>query len=202
MYVNDELRDEIYRAIDEKYDCYSIDEEFKYITYPEVEEYRYAIGDYGTVYDIKRGKIVAQMIVNKYLRVGLSVGDTRKQFSVHRLVAWEFVEGFNVESGRHVVNHIDAFKLNNSAYNLEWCTYQENMIHAFNHDGAYSAKRGLKKKDVKRICTLFEQGYSMIEVFRIINGLYRKADDEKMYKVINRIHTRTYYRNISKHYEW
>lgn len=203
MYVENDLKERIYNALSNTYDMYMNCEDFKYITYPEVKSYRYAIGDFGTVYDIKRDCFVAQCMVNKYLRVGLEIeAGGRKQFSVHRLVAWEFNEGYDEESGNTVVNHIDSHKTNNSAYNLEWCTYSHNSTHAFNNDYTYSAKRGLSKKEVKRICELFEDGYKVIEVFRIISGLRYKSDDEKLYKKIVRIHTRTYYNNVSKNYKW
>lgn len=72
-----------------------------------------------------------------YKRINLYICGKRKNFFVHRLVALEFVEGF--EEGL-TVNHIDGNKLNNSYQNLEWVTSGENQKHAY--------KTGLKKARV------------------------------------------------------
>lgn len=63
-----------------------------------------------------------------YIKVRLHKDGVRKEFSLHRIVAFSFV--LNLQSKKEV-NHIDGNKLNNSASNLEWCTRSENMKHAF-----------------------------------------------------------------------
>ena len=47
---------------------------------------------------------------------------------IHRLVADSFFDG---DHKRLDVNHIDGNKANNNLTNLEWCTRQENIKHAF-----------------------------------------------------------------------
>ena len=180
-----------------------IDEEFKYITYPRVKENKYVISNYSTIINLEKKIIMKQSESNGYLGLTLSKQEGGIfRVSVHRLVAWEFSEGYDEESNRTYVNHKDSFRLNNNAENLEWCTAQENSIHGFNNDVTYSAKRDLSRSEVEYICKLFQDGYSMIEVYRKITGCQKKSDNMKMYKVINRIHTRTYYRNVSKNYTW
>ena len=56
-----------------------------------------------------------------------------KAHQVHRLVAKCFLHN---EDNKPQVNHKDGNKLNNSVGNLEWCTNEENMRHAY--------KNGLK----------------------------------------------------------
>lgn len=52
-----------------------------------------------------------------YLQVELHKNGKRKMFTVHRLVAMAFVDGYEV--GKEV-NHIDENKQNNVSTNLEW----------------------------------------------------------------------------------
>ena len=74
-------------------------------------------------------RILSDRIDNKgYKSCCLFKDGKRKYMSVHRLVAFNFID--NPEN-KPCVNHIDGNKLNNNFENLEWCTYQENTQHAF-----------------------------------------------------------------------
>lgn len=63
-----------------------------------------------------------------YKFVVLCKGNNQKNFRVHRLVADAFIPNPN---NHKIVNHKDGNKQNNICDNLEWCTYSENLIHAY-----------------------------------------------------------------------
>jgi hypothetical protein len=67
---------------------------------------------------------------NGYSQVEFHKNGERKMFTVHRLVALSFVEGY--EDGL-VVNHKDEDKQNNCLENLEWCTTSENVLYSLPH---------------------------------------------------------------------
>lgn len=67
-----------------------------------------------------------QLWVNGYQFVCLSKKGIVKQFSIHRLVAIHFVEGY---SKILEVNHINEIKTDNNFKNLEWVTKHHNLNH-------------------------------------------------------------------------
>lgn len=68
-----------------------------------------------------------------------------KCVKIHILVAKAFIP--NLENKPHI-NHIDGNKQNNIVTNLEWCTNQENIIHAYKL-GLNKSKRGEQNKQAK-----------------------------------------------------
>jgi hypothetical protein len=73
----------------------------------------------------RNGKVRIQFTNSEgYLRVVFWKQGIEKNYSVHRLVALCFVDGY---TENYQVNHIDENKLNNNADNLEWVTASYNM---------------------------------------------------------------------------
>ena len=90
----------------------------------------YLVSNTGEIKGVKTGKIRKKNINHEgYYFVCISLGsrDNKPLIKIHRAVAETFLD--NKES-YPVINHKDGNKLNNNLDNLEFCTYQDNSIHA------------------------------------------------------------------------
>lgn len=96
-----------------------------------VYDYRglYMVSSHGRVKSLKKNQM-KQLNKNKggYLYVPLYKGTKQKNFLIHRLVAFMFIENSDVEN-KVQINHIDEDKENNHISNLEWVTPKENVNH-------------------------------------------------------------------------
>ena len=82
---------------------------------------------------------------NGYQLVHLCDHGKFKEYSIHRLVAMQFIPNL---LNKPTVNHKDGNKSNNRVDNLEWATYQEQAIHARD---SLKAKFGHNKIAIKGI---------------------------------------------------
>lgn len=130
----------------------------------------------------KKNHIIKPFINNKgYVLVRLWNNNKAVSKLVHRLVAETFIPKIE---GKCEVNHIDGDKTNNNVDNLEWCTRQENNIHA-KLLGAkqYSSEfRGIKIAQYDINNTLIKVYPSLREAGKAVNGDHgniKKACEKK-----------------------
>ncbi|EON7637067.1 TPA: HNH endonuclease [Escherichia coli] len=126
------------------------------------EEY-FQVSNKGRIFSKRTNKILA-LGVNKK---GYSVLSTRiggrngvcKCFRVHILVANAFIPN---PHNKPIVNHKDGNKLNNEDWNLEWSTYSDNTLHAYDNGliislkGTELVQSKLTEEDVRYIRSVYK----------------------------------------------
>ncbi len=103
---------------------------------PNFEDYE--ISNFGRLKSRRRGSnILMSPSIDRYgyRKVMLSKNGKPHHFMIHRLVAMTFIPN---SRGVNQINHRNGNKLCNHVDNLEWCTAQENILHA--------VETGLKKR--------------------------------------------------------
>ena len=93
-----------------------------------------------------------------------------KFWFVHRLVASLFIEN---KLNKEQVNHIDGNKLNNFVGNLEWCTNEENMKHAYK-TGLQLNDFGEKARNFKYLFNCTEKPHLGDRTSMFFADLFRK----------------------------
>lgn len=102
----------------------------------------------GNTFRTRKGKILSTAKMrNGYLRVEMSKNANHKLNLVHRLVAQAFIPNPN---NYEQVNHKDGNKENNNVSNLEWCSCEDNMKHAWENK-LYKGRKVAQYKDGKLI---------------------------------------------------
>ena len=201
------------------------DEEYKNVTYPGIKSGLYQISSWGNIRRINPDGsykyLNPSISSNGYLHIGLCTNIRKKYMYVciHRLVAWEFCEGYDIEMNKTHVNHINSNKLQNYYENLEWVTVSENMIHAFkygnkryvyhnNNSGPRPSIRGEKnpnsKFDIKlieEICGLISKGYGNTYIYNN-TSLNTVTNFSNGNSLIKRIKSRKSWTGISSKYSW
>lgn len=124
----------------------------------------------------KKEKLLKLIVDGKgYLNVNLCKNKIPKKFLVHRLLMLTFNPEQNFEGAQ--VNHIDGNTSNTNLDNLEWCTQNHNMKHAYNNGlkislkGEKNGKSKLTEIQVRKIRTDYE------------NKCFTKSELAKMFNV-------------------
>lgn len=77
----------------------------------------------------KEGQLLSPYLgKDNYYKVTLSKNGISKKERLHRLIAMAFLPN---PLNKPFINHINGNKQDNNFENLEWCTAQENIIHAY-----------------------------------------------------------------------
>lgn len=138
----------------------------------------YLVSNLGRVKNIKSGRILKPLLYKGYYSVNLvtqSKGNVNKTMKVHRLVMQAFKNDDYFE-GAHI-NHINGIKTDNKVDNLEWCTIQENISHAFESGlnpnfiryGEEHKSSKLKQSDIEKIKESYEKLKNYTQVGKIFN---------------------------------
>ena len=89
----------------------------------------YQIDENGNVYSFYKNRFLKPAPTSwGYLTVELFKNGKGKTHKIHRMVAEAFIP--NIDN-KPLINHKDGNKQNNHFKNLEWCTYSENLKHAW-----------------------------------------------------------------------
>jgi len=102
----------------------------------------YMVSNVGRIKSLKYDKermLIPVLHPNGYYRISISKNGTSKLFLLHRLVAIAFLQN---KKNHKCVNHKNGVKTDNSVENLEWCSYSENIKHAFEKLGKISVNKG------------------------------------------------------------
>ena len=134
-----------------------------WLTVPDFTNYE--VSCYGRVRNKITGHILSPGICRGYPQVTLYDGARHWNTTIHRLVADTFYDG---DHQGLEVNHIDGDKKNNCIWNLEWCTREENIKHAW-ENGLYKPSPNFPTKRV-RIVETDETFDSLTECAKSIDG--------------------------------
>ena len=99
----------------------------------------YEVSSFGNIRNKKTGLFLKSRLKKDYAVISLRKTGNRKiyNFFVHQIVAQNFILNPNKFSE---INHIDGNKHNNKIDNIEWCSRNINMQHAYNN-GLISYKK-------------------------------------------------------------
>ena len=168
---------------------------------PGIQPY-YEVSNYGRIYNKMTNTYIPQRydeFIYNIVSLGFTNG-TRRNFEVHRVIALIFVyNGPDFDYSKDV-NHKDGIKGHNWAWNLEWVTHKENLIHCINSGlmplGEDRQNSVFTNQQVEQICELISIGKTNKEIENIMQ-LY----DHNVPTLIQNIKNGHCWKHISKKYD-
>lgn len=113
----------------------------------------YQVSNLGNIRNNKSKKILKDRFRKDYKCVVLYKNKIGKCFSVHRIVAIEFLENLN---NHEFVNHINKNKNDNRICNLEWVNIRENISHLYNKN--FPTGVSIKKNSNRYVAQIYING--------------------------------------------
>lgn len=155
--------------LEEWRDIFTFEEQYRVSSFGRIKS---LLRVYYAGHSNKQAKIAPEKICKQvqdkrgYCRVSLSSNSYDKLYSVHRLVAEEFIP--NPER-KKTVNHKKGVKTDNRVHQIEWNTYKENNDHALNTGiprGFITDKTVNQKLPLDKIIYIFNSNKSGVELAR------------------------------------
>lgn len=136
------------------------------------------VSNYGQIKNLVTGHTYTQLVNRQgYHMVNINFKDKRGRrcYMVQRAVCETFFGYYDDVERFLEANHISGNKSDNSIYNLEWLTRQENLQHArenklFKRNTAELGYCKYTEKDIDNIKKLRENGLSYTSIAKMYNG--------------------------------
>lgn len=184
---------------------------YRKVTYPKVFPNMYLIASDGScvINTLTGTSMNYYPDKDGYFRVTLrSMKKKSINIGVHRLVAWEYCEGYDEETTNQV-DHIDGVKTHNDYTNLEWVTSGENTRRAEklglrNSRGENNATAKYTNAEIDAYCRRLASGESIMSIIRDEAGdpMARACDHRALYVLLYKLQHKQLWPDISTKYEY
>lgn len=171
------------------------DEQWKMLDCDAYAKDRYMVSSWGRIFDVNHFHYPYSRLCDKgYVVIAIEYNDakTRKQnkqlthtsVRIHRLIGIAFIDN---PLNKETINHIDLDKRNNTVYNLEWMTNEENVKHAVENNAKQKSThvRGkyFTKEEIDEIRLKHKNGASISSLTRE----YNKKDNRTISDIVKGI---------------